>query len=92
LEELHAEVVSKLESSQAANAGWITASPVDSTESQPSATEGWEEFQRATSSNYQRLNESDALQQEQAGGYALANNINVVDRIDRWGFWGLTGY
>ena len=73
LEELHAEVLAKLDSSQAADASLDAASPVDSTESD---------------SQQQQQQQ----QQEQIEEYALCNNTSVVDRIDRWGFWGLTGY
>jgi hypothetical protein len=70
LEELHAEVLSKLDGSQAADASLGEASPVDSIESDTQQQQ----------------------QQEQFGGYALGNDIGVIDRLDRWGFWGLTGY
>jgi hypothetical protein len=37
--------------------------------------------------------EREVQQLEQAGGYyESGNNIRVVDKIDRGGFWGLTGY
>jgi len=34
------------------------------------------------------------LQQEEQAGefYNSGINIGVVDKLDRWGFWGLTGY
>ncbi|KAE9371616.1 hypothetical protein N431DRAFT_545824 [Stipitochalara longipes BDJ] len=37
--------------------------------------------------------EKDLQQEEQAGRYyESGSNIGVVDKLDRWGFWGLTGY
>ena len=37
--------------------------------------------------------ESEIQQQEQDRGYyESGNNLRAVDKIDRWGFWGLTGY
>ena len=70
LEELHADIVAKLDGGQAVDVRLGAPSPVDSTE-------------------------NEVQQQEQAGGgdyYEIGNNMRVVDKLDRWGFWGLTGY
>jgi hypothetical protein len=68
LEDLYAEVVAKLGTSQITAVGMGVPSPPDSTE-------------------------RDLPQEEQFGGYyELGSNIRVVDKLDRWGFWGLTGY
>jgi galactonate dehydratase len=66
LEELHAEVVAKLDGSLGNAVPEITGRDV-----QPPPPQ---------------------QEQEQAVWHEGANNISVVDRIDRWGFWGLTGY
>jgi hypothetical protein len=68
LEDLYAEVVAKLGTSQITAVGLGAPSPPDSTE-------------------------RDLPQEEQFGGYyESGSNIGVVDKLDRWGFWGLTGY
>jgi hypothetical protein len=36
--------------------------------------------------------ESEVQQQQVGGYYESGNKIRVVDKIDLWGFWGLTGY
>lgn len=83
MNELHAEVVAKQDASQAPSSGMGMASPADSTETPMRARHISKSVDNKSEQQDSVKNSPDVMTQATMG---------VVDRLDRWGFWGLAGF